>query len=58
MCRAPLAGDHPPSVEHVIPDALGGRLTIACVCKPCNSRLGREVDGPVVEDDLFIALRH
>lgn len=57
FCRAPLADQHPPSVEHVVPDAFGGTLTVACVCKPCNSRLGHEVDQPVVDDDLFVALR-
>jgi hypothetical protein len=56
FCRVPLAGDHPPSEEHVIPDALGGTLKITSVCKPCNSRLGREVDR-LVDDDLFVALR-
>src|SRR5205807_4868512 len=51
-----MIGDHPPSVEHVIPDALGGTLTIASVCKPCNSGLGQDVDR-IVDDDLLIALR-
>lgn len=56
FCRAPLGADHAPSVEHVIPRALGGWLTIHCVCKPCNDRLGLEVDR-IVNTQLFLALR-
>lgn len=32
------------SVEHIIPDFLGGKTTIRCVCKTCNSNLGTYVD--------------
>jgi len=31
--------------EHVIPEALGGRLTCHFLCVTCNSRLGHEVEG-------------
>ena len=34
------------SEEHVIPDSIGGRLVIKEVCKTCNSKLGKSVDGP------------
>ena len=36
--------DRSPSLEHVFPDAIGGTLTIARVCEPCNSWLGTNVD--------------
>lgn len=35
-----------PSEEHVIPDSVGGRLTICEVCKECNSSLSKNIDGP------------
>ncbi|AGL01696.1 HNH endonuclease [Desulfoscipio gibsoniae] len=30
--------------DHIIPDALGGRITFLNVCKECNDRLNREAD--------------
>jgi hypothetical protein len=33
-----------PSEEHVFPAAIGGTLVIDRVCKPCNDRLGANVD--------------
>ena len=38
--------------EHVIPDSLGGYYHIRTVCVDCNSRLGREVDSPLVNHKL------
>ncbi len=35
-----------PSKEHIIPDIIGGALTIDTVCTPCNSLLSKLVDGP------------
>lgn len=32
------------NIEHVIPESIGGALTINSVCTDCNSRLGTEVD--------------
>lgn len=31
--------------EHVVPEALGGRLTSRFLCKECNSRLGHHLEG-------------
>ena len=39
------------SIEHIIPDAIGGRAKIRCVCKMCNSKLGDRVDYPLIQDD-------
>ena len=30
--------------EHIIPESIGGSLTIENVCKECNSKLGEEID--------------
>ena len=34
----------PLTVEHIIPDALDGKLIFNCLCKDCNSKLGEKVD--------------
>ncbi|RBH57339.1 MULTISPECIES: HNH endonuclease [Pseudomonas] len=38
--------------EHVIPDSLGGYYHIDTVCIDCNSRMGKEVDAPLVNHKL------
>lgn len=38
--------------EHVIPAALGGRLTARFLCKDCNSRLGHAHEGDVKRDPV------
>lgn len=40
------------SDEHVIPDSLGGYYHIYTVCKSCNSKLGENVDAPLVNHKL------
>lgn len=46
------------SIEHIIPEALGNRgLKLDCVCKRCNSGLGRYVDNHVVNSALFKLIR-
>jgi hypothetical protein len=32
------------SDEHVFPEAIGGRIVVRTVCKPCNDRLGNTID--------------
>ena len=46
-----------PSLEHVVPAALGGTLTTRSVCEECNSSLGAEVDAPFVDSLLLRMLR-
>jgi len=46
--------ERPPSVEHVFPLAIGGRLTIGRVCKSCNSMLGSRVDAALSD---FLPIR-
>jgi hypothetical protein len=50
--EAKLRVDDPP--EHVIPAALGGTLETDRVCRDCNQRAGREIDGPL-QDDWLVA---
>jgi len=40
--------DRPPSIEHVIPLALGGTITTDRVCSQCNSALGSRVDAALI----------
>lgn len=41
------------SLEHVIPDAIGGSLIINDVCKTCNSLLGSNIDVHLVSNFLI-----
>lgn len=41
------------TVEHIIPDALGGILTSDCACKRCNSDLGSKVDAKAKTDPMI-----
>ena len=46
------------SVEHIIPLSLGNtQLKIYCVCKECNSRLGRFIDNHFVDNPLIAIIR-
>ncbi len=40
----------PLTVEHIIPDALDGKLIFNCLCKDCNSKLGEKVDTQLTTD--------
>jgi hypothetical protein len=52
MCIFCASGENIPTVEHVFPEAVGGALTIRSVCKPCNDRLGSDVDVHLTDDPL------
>ena len=45
------------SLEHVIPEGIGGRKTIDRVCTPCNSDFGTRVDGPLINHKLIEIVR-
>lgn len=46
------------SVEHVVPHALGGSAAYAVTAsQELNSRLGRDVDGPFVDDFIVAGMR-
>ena len=45
------------SVEHIIPDSIGGKLTYKCVCSSCNSKLGSEIDSLLCKEDIVLLLR-
>lgn len=38
------------TIEHLIPEALGGRLTARFLCKACNSTLGAKVEASARTD--------
>lgn len=47
------------SVEHIIPKSLGNKiLTINNVCKQCNSKMGKNIDGPFVNNPLISMYRY
>lgn len=39
--------------EHIIPESIGGSLTIKDVCKECNSKLGNTIDKEITKDFLI-----
>lgn len=43
------------TVEHIVPEFIGGKLTLKNVCKACNSRLGEKIEGPLSKNFLFKA---
>ncbi len=43
------------TVEHIVPEFLGGKLTLKNVCKACNERFGAKVEGPLSNNFLFKA---
>jgi hypothetical protein len=47
------------TVEHLIPEALGGRLAVRFLCKPCNSNLGHRIEATVKTDpSIRLAVEH
>lgn len=54
FCKGSLGEDR--TVEHLLPDALGGWLTTELLCTPCNSFFGHDVD-KFVDHPLVLALR-
>ena len=38
------------TLEHLIPEALGGKLTSRLLCKECNSSLGHRIEGKAKAD--------
>ncbi len=43
------------TVEHIVPEFIGGKLTLKNVCKSCNSRLGEKIEGPLSKNFFFKA---
>ena len=46
------------SIEHVFPEALGGRLKIDRVCEACNSHLGAHIDSHLANHWVVLARRN
>lgn len=45
----------PLTEEHIIPQALGGKLAARIYCKDCNDTLGREVDSHLIKNIGFFS---
>lgn len=45
------------SIEHILPDSLGGILTLDKVCKKCNEEIGSSIDSKMLNDDLISIIR-
>ncbi len=45
------------SEEHVIPEAIGGKITFNGICKTCNKKLGAKVDFSFTENALMVFIR-
>lgn len=45
------------SIEHVIPDSLGGTIKCFQVCETCNNLLGKKLDSPFTETDIQYSFR-
>ena len=54
ICGTPFT-EH--SVEHIVPDAIGGNVHIKCVCRDCNNKLGDKVDCQLTEDPMILLAR-
>lgn len=48
LAKAPLCE------EHIIPQALGGRLASDFLCRPCNSKLGHELEAAAKSDPAVL----
>lgn len=56
LCNTPLT-DKNKSLEHIIPNALGGRLKAYILCKTCNSKMGETIDNKLVECFKFLNIQ-
>lgn len=52
ICKK-IKNDNEFNKEHIIPESIGGSLTIDNVCKTCNSKLGEEIDSKIINDFLI-----
>lgn len=57
-CIVCLSSD-PRNVEHVIAEALGGRLTARILCPTCNSEFGRTlIPGLLADPGIILAIQN
>lgn len=43
------------SIEHIIPNAIGGKLKVKILCERCNSILGETIDASLAKSLLFFS---
>jgi hypothetical protein len=46
FCVLCLSNEYPLTVEHIFPEAIGGRIQFPILCAKCNSDVGRKIDAP------------
>ncbi len=46
------------TAEHIFPQSIGGTRIIEEVCKDCNSKLGSDVDSPLINNVLMEFYRY
>ncbi len=49
--------DGPPSIEHIIPEAVGGVLKTRCVCETCNNNECAKIDAALADDPIVLLHR-
>ncbi len=47
-----------PSLEHIIPEAIGGKITTRKVCTKCNNDYCSDLDVALTDDRVMILARH
>lgn len=58
ICTCIICGElRETSEEHVIPDAIGGKIKIYNVCKECNEQMGDCIDWYLTDDDFLLFMR-
>lgn len=59
ICKEFFTTSNPPSKEHIIPEFLGGALILdKCVCRKCNSNMGKDFEGRLANNTLFKMQRY
>jgi hypothetical protein len=55
ICKTPLLTNVPR--EHIIPEAIGGKLVTRSICNKCNNACGDKIDNLLTDDNLILTLR-
>ena len=58
ICLKPYTKSNPKTLEHIIPEFLGGNMAVEFVCKSCNSSMGADFEGRLSNNPLFKLPRH
>ncbi|WP_196140670.1 HNH endonuclease [Aliikangiella sp. G2MR2-5] len=58
ICRNLYTKNNPRTSEHIIPEFVGGALKFECVCKLCNSSMGKDFEGRLSNSFLLKSYRY